>query len=66
AESTVYDYYGTQYGRECWCGSGTPEDTYLRYGPALEESSCNVPCTGDATEMCGGHTIMSVYTSGTA
>ncbi|CAM9453682.1 unnamed protein product [Scytosiphon promiscuus] len=61
AEAGDYDYYGTQFSRECWCGAGTPADTYLRYGTALDESSCDMACTGDETEMCGGFTIMSVY-----
>ncbi|CAM9882583.1 unnamed protein product [Hapterophycus canaliculatus] len=58
-----FDYYGTQFGNECWCGAGTPEDTYLRYGE-LDESACDVPCAGDPTESCGGNTIMSVYAFG--
>lgn len=46
---------------QCWCGTGDAADTYLRYGPALGDTACNVECTGDATEMCGGSLIMSVY-----
>ncbi|CAM9833263.1 unnamed protein product [Scytosiphon promiscuus] len=55
-----FDYYGTQYGVECWCGEGTPEDTYLRYGE-LDAEACDIPCSGDSSESCGGSTIMSVY-----
>ncbi|CAN0223621.1 unnamed protein product, partial [Hapterophycus canaliculatus] len=45
---------------QCWCGAGTPEETYLRYGE-LDDSACDIPCAGDSTENCGGSTIMSVY-----
>eukprot|EP00752_Nemacystus_decipiens_P013406 g11871.t1 len=55
-----FDYYGTQYGRECWCGSGTPEETYELYGE-LDDSECDFECTGVATENCGGFFAMTVY-----
>eukprot|EP00903_Cladosiphon_okamuranus_P008193 g7889.t1 len=55
-----YDFYGTQYGRDCWCGNGTPETTYLLYGE-LDVSECFTPCTGEPTEFCGGTNIMAVY-----
>lgn len=55
-----FDYYGTQWGRECWCGVGTPEETYELYGQ-LDDSECDYECTGIATEACGGFFAMSVY-----
>ncbi|CAN0031064.1 unnamed protein product [Scytosiphon promiscuus] len=55
-----FDYYGTQFGRECWCGSGTPAETYNLYGE-LTDAECDMECTGDATESCGGHLAASVY-----
>lgn len=57
-----FDYYGTQFERECWCGSGTPAATYELYGQ-LADSACDDVCTGDSSEACGGAVIMSVYTS---
>lgn len=56
-----FDYYGTQWRRECWCGSGTPEETYELYGGPLANSKCNLKCTGSSTERCGGTYTMSVY-----
>ncbi|CAM9721699.1 unnamed protein product, partial [Hapterophycus canaliculatus] len=56
-----FDHYGTQFGRECWCGSGTPAETYNLYGE-LTDANCDMECTGDATQSCGGLLIASVYT----
>ncbi|CAM9644887.1 unnamed protein product, partial [Hapterophycus canaliculatus] len=47
----------------CWCGAGTPDETYLLYGE-LDDSACDVPCAGNSSENCGGSTIMSVYAFG--
>eukprot|EP00903_Cladosiphon_okamuranus_P021311 g19582.t1 len=52
-------HFGTQYGKECWCV----------YDPELESINqfndvalpCDYPCTGDATETCGGYDSMTVY-----
>ncbi|CAM9731879.1 unnamed protein product, partial [Hapterophycus canaliculatus] len=56
-----FDYYGTQYGSECWCGSGLAYETYTLYGSKLSDSACDMQCTGDSNESCGGHLVMSVY-----
>ncbi|CAN0380528.1 unnamed protein product, partial [Ectocarpus sp. 12 AP-2014] len=48
-------YYGTQYSEECWCGAkGADYD-------ANGEGVCDMPCGGDADEICGGFWAMSVY-----
>ncbi|CAM9620491.1 unnamed protein product [Ectocarpus sp. 6 AP-2014] len=48
-------YYGTQYSQECWCGAeGADYD-------ANGEGVCDMPCGGDANEICGGFYTMSVY-----
>ncbi|CAF0744441.1 unnamed protein product [Brachionus calyciflorus] len=41
-----YTYAALQYGRECWCGN-----YYGRYGTA---DNCNMPCTGNRGQTCGG------------
>ena len=50
-----YAYAGVQHGTFCHCGS-----SYGQFG-ALPESACNVPCTGDAHQTCGGSWSSSVY-----
>ncbi|CAN0148389.1 unnamed protein product, partial [Ectocarpus sp. 12 AP-2014] len=47
-----YAYYGTQFGRECWCGNN---GDYAAYG----EAACDMGCTGDSSETCGGFNAMS-------
>ncbi len=42
-----YEYSGTQAYHECWCGNE------IRWNK-LPESSCNLPCWGDASQTCGG------------
>ena len=49
-----YAYFGTQWGRECYCGNTAPVDQ-------AAESDCNMPCDGDAKEMCGAGMRLSVY-----
>ena len=51
-----YPYFGTQWGRECWCDNELTSGS----GPA-PLSECNVPCIGDETEICGGSRRLSLY-----
>ncbi|CAM9145257.1 unnamed protein product [Ectocarpus sp. 12 AP-2014] len=48
-------YYGTQYSTECWCGAEGAD--YDANGAGV----CNMPCGGDADEICGGSYAMSIY-----
>ncbi len=54
ANCAGFAYFGTQWGRECYCGNTAPEDQ-------TAESDCNMPCDGDATQMCGAGMRLSVY-----
>ncbi|KAK3898928.1 WSC domain-containing protein [Staphylotrichum tortipilum] len=51
-----YAYFGTQWSRECYCGNAEPTE-------ATPASDCNMPCSGDATELCGAGMRLSVYGS---
>ncbi|CAB1104288.1 unnamed protein product [Ectocarpus sp. CCAP 1310/34] len=48
-------YYGTQYSEECWCGAEGAD--YDANGAGV----CDMPCGGDADEICGGFYAISVY-----
>jgi hypothetical protein len=48
-----YAYAGAQAGGQCFCG-----ETYGGYGPS---NNCTSPCTGAASEVCGGGYANSVY-----
>jgi WSC domain-containing protein len=46
-------FAGLQYGDQCFCGN-----TCDHYGPA---TNCNIPCSYDPGETCGGSWANSVY-----
>ena len=48
-----FDYAATQYGRHCFCGN-----SYGKYGDA---DICNMPCSGNSKEICGGAWANSIY-----
>lgn len=49
-------YAGLQYGETCMCGS-----SYGKYG---EAANCNMPCSGNKNEFCGGFAANSVFSTG--
>jgi hypothetical protein len=51
-------YAGLEYNFECWCGDVFDNTPVPATYPT---ASCNYPCTGDATEMCGGQEYMNLY-----
>ena len=53
-----YQYAGTQHSTECWCGN-----SYGIHG--VDHNGCNMPCAGNAVEICGGPYRNSVYTYAT-
>ncbi|CAM9766583.1 unnamed protein product [Scytosiphon promiscuus] len=53
-----FDFYGTQFGGQCWCGDNA---NYDANGPGI----CDMACAGASDgEMCGGLDAVSVYASG--
>ncbi|KKA29461.1 hypothetical protein TD95_003109 [Thielaviopsis punctulata] len=51
-----YNYWGTEYGRECYCGN------YLASSSTEADSSeCNMVCAGDATQYCGAGNRLELY-----
>jgi len=51
-----YQYFGTQYGRECFCGASLTSGSV-----AAPESDCSFACAGDANQKCGGSRRLSLY-----
>ncbi|KAL2269125.1 hypothetical protein VTJ83DRAFT_3971 [Remersonia thermophila] len=49
-----YDYFGTQFGSECHCGTIAPP-------LGADESECSMPCSGNPDETCGGPMRLNVY-----
>lgn len=48
-----FRYAGTQYSRFCLCGNS--------YGKIGKAKNCNMPCSGNPKETCGGSWANSVY-----
>jgi WSC domain len=51
-----YTYWGTEYGRECYCG-----DFFGAGSIAAPATDCSFLCPGDSTEYCGAGNRLSVY-----
>lgn len=51
-----FKYAAVQYGESCLCGN-----SYGKYGTA---DNCNMKCTGDSGQICGGYSANSVYATG--
>lgn len=56
-----FPYAGVQYSSECFCGSELPTDAVK-----LADSSCNMKCSGDQHEICGGYYAINIYETGIA
>ncbi len=57
ANCAGYPYFGTQWSRECYCGTTTPTVS----APASE---CSMACSGDDNELCGAGMRLNVYQFG--
>ncbi len=42
--------------RECWCANSVDA-----LSNKLPDSSCNLPCLGNSSEICGGNLALTVY-----
>ena len=54
--SRGFKYAGVQFAESCLCGN-----SYGRFGQA---ANCNMACTGDGRQVCGGSNANSVYSTG--
>ncbi|KAH9057392.1 WSC domain-containing protein [Lactarius vividus] len=50
-----YPYAGVEYGEDCYCLKDYPRDAYV------SSDKCNVKCTGDSSENCGGSGYVGIY-----
>eukprot|EP00752_Nemacystus_decipiens_P002009 g1929.t1 len=50
-----YMYFGTEWGRECWCSASLPADLDFNW------TGCTDGCVGTGGEMCGGTDAITVY-----
>ena len=50
-------YAGVEYARECYCAASLSNTATL----ASSAGSCNMLCTGNSKEYCGGSSVLNVY-----
>ncbi|GAB7334631.1 hypothetical protein MBLNU13_g06594t1 [Cladosporium sp. NU13] len=55
-----YRLAGTEYAGECYCG-----DRLNGLAEQISAEHCNMACTGDASQVCGGPDAVSLYWDGT-
>ncbi|KAM0274422.1 hypothetical protein ACHAQH_007860 [Verticillium albo-atrum] len=53
-----FKYAGVEYRRECFCGNFVEQDREPKKGVL---GVCELPCTGNDHEVCGGYGGMSLY-----
>jgi hypothetical protein len=55
-QNAGYMFAGVKFGDECWC------DNVIRgIGAPTSGSDCNMPCSGNASETCGGRNKINIY-----
>ncbi|KAH8113137.1 copper radical oxidase [Phellopilus nigrolimitatus] len=59
AQSTSYIYAGVEFGQECYC------DNFIENGATNASlTDCNMACTGNSAETCGGPSRLNLFFSG--
>ncbi|KAG7044981.1 WSC domain-containing protein [Colletotrichum scovillei] len=53
--SMGFQLAGTEYGKECWCG------TAFQLAVRIPEEQCNEVCDGKSNDICGGDWAVTVY-----
>lgn len=54
-----FPFAGVQYGTECFCGANAPSPDLK-----IPDEKCDMKCSGDPEEFCGGYFTMNVYSTG--
>ena len=50
-----YRFAGVTYSKTCMCGNNAPLKA------ASKQSDCNIECSGDKSQKCGGNNVIKVY-----
>ncbi len=61
SECTAFAYFGVEYGSECYCGSTITGGSALVAGSTPAMTGCDMVCSGNATEYCGGPNRINIY-----
>jgi hypothetical protein len=57
--SDDFEYAGVKAGQDCWCG------TFVGNSWTENQDDCNMPCPGNASEICGGASVFNVFAAKT-
>ncbi|KAH8981871.1 carbohydrate-binding WSC [Lactarius akahatsu] len=49
-------FAGLENGEDCYCGNDTPKNL-----EAVSPDNCNVKCTGNSSESCGGSSHFDLW-----
>ncbi|KAN0122276.1 WSC domain containing protein [Hyaloscypha variabilis] len=55
-KSASYTFAGIEYTRECYCAN-----LLNAISNKLPDSSCDLPCAGNSSQICGGDLALTVY-----
>ncbi|PSR71931.1 hypothetical protein PHLCEN_2v12141 [Hermanssonia centrifuga] len=58
--SQSYHWAGVEYSDECYCGTGF---TNQKSPPFANDSDCNMRCSGEYQDLCGGPWRMQIYSN---
>ena len=58
-----FQYYGTEYGSECYCGNAMAGSNFITTATSVVKNTiCNMKCAGSSSgEICGGPSALSLY-----
>ena len=56
-----YDYFGTEYSGECYCGNVINTGSALVAGSTPAQTLCDMTCSGNSSEYCGGPSRLNMY-----
>ncbi|KAI5365343.1 putative carbohydrate-binding WSC [Septoria linicola] len=57
-----YQFYGTEYGSQCFCGNALAGSNFLMTATSTpRNTTCSTRCTGVGDEICGGANAISLY-----
>ncbi|APA14815.1 hypothetical protein sscle_13g095850 [Sclerotinia sclerotiorum 1980 UF-70] len=61
AACAAWNYFGVEYGDECYCGNAINTGSTLQVGTTPSATGCSVVCRGNGTEYCGGSLRLNLY-----
>lgn len=61
AACSAFTYFGMEYSNECYCGNTIFPGSVVQASSDPQVNNCNMLCTGNQTEYCGGPGRLNMY-----